>query len=99
MVFSDRNGAKLVNADILSTGAVLDLDQGRNSVVLTVDQLHLNPGVYDVALWIGDTVGPGYDLLDPAFRVDVVVQESASFGVTPGSEYGSVTSRVRVARR
>jgi len=98
VVFSDRNGAKLVNADILSTGAVLDLDQGRNSVVLTVDQLHLNPGVYDVALWIGDTVGPGYDLLDPAFRVDVVAQESASFGVTPGSEYGSVTSRVRVAR-
>ena len=89
VVFSDRNGAKLVNADILSTGDVLELEQGRNTVVLTVDQLHLNPGVYDVALWIGDTVGPGYDLLDPAFRVDVVAQETASFGVTRDRNTGA----------
>jgi lipopolysaccharide transport system ATP-binding protein len=99
VVFSDRYGAKLVNADILTTGAELELEPGRNTVTLTIEQLHLNPGVYDVALWIGDTVGTGYDLIDPAFRVDVVAQESAAFGVTPGSEYGSVTSRVRFERR
>jgi lipopolysaccharide transport system ATP-binding protein len=99
VVFSDRYGARLVNADILTTGVELQLEPGRNTVALTIEQLHLNPGVYDVALWIGDTVGLGYDLIDPAFRVDVVAQESASFGVTPGSEYGSVTSRVRFALR
>jgi lipopolysaccharide transport system ATP-binding protein len=99
VVFSDRYGAKLVNADILTTGRELELEQGRNTVTLRIDALHLNPGVYDVALWIGDTVGLGYDLVDPAFQVDVVAQESASFGVTPGSEYGSVTSSVRFERR
>jgi lipopolysaccharide transport system ATP-binding protein len=99
VVFSDLHGARLVNADILTTGRELELEPGRNTVVLMIDQLHLNPGVYDVALWIGDTVGVGYDLIDPAFQVDVVAQESASFGVTPGTEYGSVTSRVRFDRR
>lgn len=99
VVFSDRYGSKLVNADILTTGRELELHPGRNTVSLTIDALHLNPGVYDVALWIGDTVGVGYDLIDPAFQVDVVAQESASFGVTPGSEYGAVTSSVRFERR
>jgi lipopolysaccharide transport system ATP-binding protein len=98
VVFSDRYGAKLVNADILTTGRELELEPGRNTVILRIDALHLNPGVYDVALWIGDTVGVGYDLVDPAFSVDVVAQESASFGVTPGSEYGSVTSSVSFER-
>jgi hypothetical protein len=41
----------------------------------------------------------GYDLVEPAFQVDVVAQETAGFGVTPGSEYGSVTCRVAVERR
>ena len=77
VVFADRNGTKLVNADILATGVELELEPGRNTVVLTIDQLHLNPGVYDVALWIGDTVGVGYDLVEPAFQVDVVAQETA----------------------
>ena len=99
VVFADRYGSKLVNADILATGVELDLEPGRNTVVLTIDQLHLNPGVYDVALWVGDTVGVGYDLVDPAFQVDVVAQETPGFGVTPGSEYGSVTCRVAVERR
>ena len=68
-------------------------------MVLSIDQLHLNPGIYDVTLWIGDTVGIGYDLVEPAFQIDVVAQETAGFGVTPGSEYGAVTCRVRVERR
>jgi ABC-type polysaccharide/polyol phosphate transport system ATPase subunit len=98
VVFSDRYGTKLVNADILSTGVELELTPGRNAIALRIDQLHLNPGVYDVTLWIGDTVGVGYDLVEPAFQVDVVAQEATGFGVTPGSEYGSVTCRVEVRR-
>ena len=99
VVFSDRNGTKLVNADVLATGVELELEPGRNTVVLAIEQLHLNPGAYDVTLWIGDTVGVGYDLVEPAFQVDVVAQETAGFGVTPGSEYGAVTCRVTVERR
>ncbi len=98
VVFADRAGTKLVNADILATGEALELEAGRNVARLRIDALHLNPGVYDVTLWIGDTVGVGYDLIEPAFEVDVVSLESAGFGVTPGSEYGSVTCRVVVDR-
>ena len=99
VVFSDRNGTKLVNADVLATGVELELEPGRNTVVLSIEQLHLNAGTYDVTLWIGDTVGVGYDLVEPAFQVEVVAQETAGFGVTPGSEYGAVTCRVTVERR
>ena len=99
VVFTDRNGAKLVNADILTTGGVLELDPGRNTVALSIEELHLVPGTYDVTLWMGDTVDVGYDLIEPAFQVDVVAQERAGFGLTPGSEYGSVTCRVTAERR
>jgi lipopolysaccharide transport system ATP-binding protein len=98
VVFSDRYGTKLVNADVLATGVELELSAGRNTVALRIDELHLNPGVYDVTLWIGDTAGVGYDIVEPAFQVDVVAQESSGFGVTPGSEYGSVTCRIEVRR-
>ncbi|HYN69038.1 MAG TPA: polysaccharide ABC transporter ATP-binding protein [Candidatus Eisenbacteria bacterium] len=96
VVFADRNGAKLVNADILAEGETLQLEPGLNRVRLSIEALHLNAGVYQVTLWMGDTVGAGFDLVEPAFDVDVVAFESAGFGVTPGSEYGSVTCHVSV---
>jgi len=99
VVFADRNGTKLVKADILATGVELELEPGRNTVTLSIAEVHLNPGVYDVTLWIGDTVGIGYDLVEPAFQIDVVAQEVPGFGVTSGTEYGSVTCRVSVERR
>ena len=98
VVFADRNGTKLVNADILSLGQELELVAGRNVVDLHIEQLHLNPGIYELTLWLGDTVGVGYDLVEPAFHVEVVAMEQAGFGVTPGAEYGTVTSRISVQR-
>ena len=98
VVVSDRTGTRLVNADILTTGELLELDAGENVVHLTIDALHLNPGVYEVALWIGDTVGAGYDLVEPAFQMEVVSVDEAGFGITPAAEYGSVTCRVRTER-
>ena len=42
------------------------------------------------------SVGVGYDLVEPAFDLDVVEFESVGFGVTPGAEYGAVTCRLRL---
>ncbi|CAA9356505.1 MAG: ABC transporter, ATP-binding protein [uncultured Nocardioidaceae bacterium] len=96
VVFSDRNGAKLVNADVLTRGLELRLKPGRNFVKLTIDELHLVAGTYAVTLWAGDLVGVGYDLVEPAFDLDVVEFESVGFGVTPGAEYGAVTCRLNL---
>ena len=96
VVLSDRNGTKLVNADILTEGLDLHVEAGENLVRLTIDRLHLHAGVYSVALWAGDVVGVGYDLVEPAFDLDVVEFESEGFGVTPGTEFGPVTCRLRM---
>ena len=93
VVFSDRNGTKLVNADIVALGRALQLERGINHVRLSVQQLHLNPGVYDLTLWIGDTVGAGFDLVEPAFHIEVVALEDSGFGFQPATEYGTVTCR------
>ncbi len=98
VVLADRNGTKLVNADILATGDEVRFTIGSNRVRLRVEALHLNPGLYDVSLWAGDTVSVGYDLVEPAFQLEVVANESTGLGTTPGSEYGMVTCRVTVDR-
>jgi lipopolysaccharide transport system ATP-binding protein len=94
VIISDRNGTKLVNADILASGTGLELHMGSNVVRLTIEALHLNPGTFHVALWMGETVGSGFDLVEPALELDVVALESASLSVPLGAEYGAVTSRV-----
>jgi lipopolysaccharide transport system ATP-binding protein len=96
VVLSDRNGTRLVNADILTWGMELRIAAGENIVRLTIDRLHLHAGVYSVALWAGDIVGVGYDLVEPAFDLDVVEFESEGFGVTPGAEFGPVTCQLKL---
>ena len=96
VVLSDRNGTRLVNADILTWGMELRVTAGENIVRLTIDRLHLHAGVYSVALWAGDIVGVGYDLVEPAFDLDVVEFESEGFGVTPGAEFGPVTCQLKL---
>lgn len=98
VVFLDRRGTRLVNADILSAGQELALADGRSIVRLRIAQLHLRPGVYDVNLWMGDTLSVGFDLVESAFQVEVVTLEHGRMGLSPGSEYGSVTSHVSVER-
>jgi hypothetical protein len=91
VVLTDRHGARLVNADILTLGRELHLVDGRNLVKLTIEKLHLRAATYAVTLWVGDTVSAGYDLVEAAFQIDVVGLEQKSFGLTPTAEYGSVT--------
>ena len=96
-VLVDRNGARLVNADILTRGEEIHLEAGRNEVALRIPSLHLNAGVYDVALWAGDIAGDGYDHVEPAFQLEVVAVD-LGFGQSIGIEYGSVTCDIQVAR-
>lgn len=96
VVLSDRNGTKLVNADILTCGLDLRVAAGENVVRVTIDRLHLHSGVYSATLFAGDVIGVGYDVVESAFDLDVIEFESEGFGVTPGAEFGPVTCQLRL---
>ncbi|MBW4582595.1 MAG: ATP-binding cassette domain-containing protein [Tildeniella nuda ZEHNDER 1965/U140] len=88
----DQNGAKLVNADTLSTGQVFSLQRGKNLVNLTLKQLHLNPGIYILGLWLSDPLSNTiFDHIESAFEMEVVDPGFESLGARSSAD-GVVTS-------
>jgi homopolymeric O-antigen transport system ATP-binding protein len=71
----DVHGAKLVNADTISLGRTLRLDPGEHRFVLRIPQLHLNPGVYVLGLWVAGAVETIFDYVPAAFELEVVAQQ------------------------
>jgi len=86
----DQYSTKLVNADTIALGRSLRLRPGRNRFRLRIEQLHLNPGVYMVGLWLADPVGTVLDLVESAFPLEVVTLESRQLGASPDQD-GVVT--------
>jgi hypothetical protein len=72
-----------VNADIASVGQVVDLKKGHNLFRIRIEQLHLNPDVYILGLWIKDKglKWAPLDYLEAAFEIEVVQNESEDFGI------------------
>jgi ABC-type polysaccharide/polyol phosphate transport system ATPase subunit len=88
-------GVKLVNADTMSLGEVINLRKGHNVVRLRIERLHLNPGVYVVGLWIANPInalrsGGEFDQIQSAFELEVIEGQTPSYGKRPYS-YGLVT--------
>jgi lipopolysaccharide transport system ATP-binding protein len=81
---SDRHGAKLVNAESRHLNQVVELDQGRNVVRLTMRHLYLNPGLYSVGLSLANHKRLVYDHIDQAFELEVVNHDSWWAGTDPG---------------
>lgn len=88
ITISDRAGNKLINADTGVLGERVVLKKGRNEVTLRLSQLHLNPGLYNIGLWLarheGDvSVRDIMDTLDSVFEIEVVsgVAEEARHGL------------------
>ena len=79
----DQNGTKLVNADTLNHGIQLTLDEGLNQFSLAIDQLHLNPGIYRVGLWMANPPVHVYDRVDDAIKIEVFDHETALSGRRP----------------
>ena len=84
----DQHGTKLVNADTVSLGQVVGLKQGRTLVRLRIKELHLNPGVYVLGLWLASPAGEVFDYLTSAAKIEVVALESGTFGLggRPGAD-------------
>ena len=75
-----QTGLMLVNADTIAEGVVLPLRAGCNEVDLEIEALHLNPGLYLVDLWLGDSVGTAIDWRQDAFYLEVMPNPSATLG-------------------
>jgi ABC-type sulfate/molybdate transport systems ATPase subunit len=71
----DRYGTKLVNADTSSFGQPVELREGENTLKFRIDQLHLNPGTYVMALWAADPPMEVYDYIPSAILFEVIETE------------------------
>lgn len=81
VVLYDRYGTKLVNADSLSHGKSIALSEGRNTIKFHMDQLHLNPGIYTIGLWVADPPIEVYDNILSAAQLEVVEVERENIRV------------------
>ena len=89
---SSPSGTRLVNADIISLGRILELRPGRTVVRLDLEALHLSPGVYAGGLWLGPTLGQPLDHIESGFSLEVVDAAGPGFG---NSVSGLVPCRFR----
>ena len=78
-----QGGTLLVNADVVSLGHAIELEQGQNTVVFRIEALHLNPGTYVASLWAGDALDTTFDYVEEAFEINVVPLGLKGLGVTP----------------
>ncbi len=85
----DEYGTKLVNLDTITLGKEMPLQAGHNIVRFRVNELHLNPGIYVLGVWVADPPAEIYDFIESAIRIEVVRLESSGFGLRPTSD-GSV---------
>lgn len=85
---SDRYGTKLINADTRSFGNPILVHEGRNTIKIRIEHLHLNPGMYTLGLWAADPPIEVYDQIISAAMFEVVEVEkekirSLADGVVP----------------
>lgn len=88
-------GVKLVNADTIALGQIVKLRKGRNILKLRINNLHLNPGIYGVGVWIANPLhanrtGGEFDQIQSAFEMEIIEAPSQVSGKRPDSD-GLVT--------
>jgi len=92
----NKAGTKLVNADVESIGQVIELKKGRTIVRLRIEQLHLNPNIYTLGLWLNKTGGSldiPLDYVESACEIEVVNFKSEDFGI---KEVAPVTCKFKI---
>jgi lipopolysaccharide transport system ATP-binding protein len=86
----DQNGHKLINPDTVSVGELISLKKGENLVRIKIRELHLNPGLYMLGLWLADPPFAVYDFLESSLQIEVVARGEYELGTRPLAD-GSVT--------
>jgi|RhiMetdeSRZDD1v2_1073273.scaffolds.fasta_scaffold21248_5 lipopolysaccharide transport system ATP-binding protein len=72
----DLSGTRLINVDTIFINRTIHLQTGRNLVRLRIEKLHLNAGVYRLALWLANprsarSAAGVYDYVESAFAFEV----------------------------
>jgi lipopolysaccharide transport system ATP-binding protein len=72
----DLSGTRLINVDTIFINRTIHLQTGRNLVRLRIEKLHLNAGVYRLALWLANprsarSAAGVYDYVEFAFAFEV----------------------------
>jgi lipopolysaccharide transport system ATP-binding protein len=88
----DHQGARLISADTMALGLLTEVKEGRNRIKLSIESLHLNPGVYYATVWVSGPRGrPVYDRIESAFTLQVIDRNPAAPGQT-----GATTCHLQV---
>jgi len=79
VTFYDRVGTKLVNADTITLGESMHLQQGENLISVRLDKLHLNPGLYHIGFWLANPPQV-FDHIELGGAVEVIDYEAPGLG-------------------
>ena len=88
-----QGGVPLVVVDILTKGETLILRKGVNAVTFQIEELLLAPGIYVVAVGIGEAAGAAYDWIDLAFELEVFPPSSVEYQFVESEPRGPVPCR------
>jgi ABC-type polysaccharide/polyol phosphate transport system ATPase subunit len=91
----DMQGTKLVNADTIAVGRTLRLERGTHRLTLRIQELHLNPGVYQMGFWLAGPLSTVYDYIPVGFEVEVVAVRASGLGRAAAYD-GMVTCRLEL---
>ena len=97
LFLSSQLGTKLVNVNTITRGHVVELRKGYNQIRVRLDEVHLNPGIYRVGLWLADPISSrtnsAYDYVESAFEMEVVKSPLDTFVIDP---HGFIPCRFNV---
>jgi lipopolysaccharide transport system ATP-binding protein len=94
LTLQDQDGARLLSVDTMSLGVTTELAEGDTVLSLGIASLHLNPGIYNVTLWVSGRLGRRiYDRIETAFALQVITANP----VAPGQR-GPATCQFRLTR-
>ncbi|BDA70287.1 ABC transporter ATP-binding protein [Calothrix sp. PCC 7716] len=94
----DKLGNRLVNADSLSIGEVINLNKGNNIIKVKINNVYLNPGFYTVALWLADPlVNCVFDYAESAFELEIINLKTDGLGMRPNGD-GVVTCKFELSQ-
>lgn len=82
----DQYGTKMVNADTVALGQIVNLGEGCNVVQLRIEELYLNSGVYSLGWSIADPLGVVFDQSEAVIEIEVLDRESKGVGMTPNDD-------------
>ena len=95
VIIYDQYGTKLVNADTMALGELVNLHTGVNRLLLKINELHLNPGIYVLGLWMANPPSEVIDQINSALKFEIIDVEVQRLGTRPRAD-GAVSCEFKL---